>query len=104
MEYRGIFEVLQQEIQEFEVCPSTRWPYLRKAGIKMINVLFELISYFENRSQRHLNGEEADPSADGRLWILKDIKFLACLFVAMDTLEPVIALNTRTQVTFDYFL
>ena len=97
IEYHGVFELLQEDILEFEVCPSTRWTYLRKAGIKLIDVYFELVVFFENRAERHLSGETADPTAEGRLRSLKDLKVVTCLHVAMDILEPVIALNTRTQ-------
>ena len=98
MEWRGVFDVLQIVIKEFEVCPSTRWTYLRKAGLKLIAVIYELTLYLENRVERHEAGEEADPAAVGRLRKLKDVKFVADVHVTMDILEPVIALNTRTQV------
>ena len=91
------FTSLHEEIVEFEVCPATRWTYLLKSGQKLIKILFEIITFYENRAERHEEGEEEDDKAPARLKELKNIKVLASLHLSMDIMDPVVALNIRTQ-------
>ena len=97
MEYRGVFDALLEDVVEFEICPATLWMYLKKTGEKLIKVLFEVITYLENRVQRVLAGEMEDPTAEAKLSDFKDVTILAALHCSMDILEPVITLNTRTK-------
>ena len=97
IEYRQIFHLLHEDLIEFEICPSTRWTYLRKTGCKLIKVLYEIILFYENHAERHLShSEKEDVTALGGHRQLKDLKLIRVLHVSMDILEPVILLNTRT--------
>ena len=53
MEYRMLFWSLNDDIVKLEICPATRWTYLRKTGCKLINVLFEVVIFNENRAEKH---------------------------------------------------
>ena len=97
MEYRGVFYALLEDVVVFEICPATRWTYLKKTGEKLIKVLFQVITFLENHLERVLAGESEDPTAGARLNNLKDVTILAALHCSMDILEPIITLNTRTQ-------
>ena len=54
MEYRGVFYALLEDVVVFEICPATRWTYLKKTGEKLIKALFEVITYLENSVERVL--------------------------------------------------
>ena len=47
---RQVFLSLHEDIIEFKVCPATRWTYLLKSGQKLIQILFEIITFYEKRA------------------------------------------------------
>ena len=97
MEYQRVFQVLEEDIVEFEVCPATLWTYMKKTCGKLIHVLFEVVSYLENRVERVQEGEAEDPTAGARFNELKDVTLLAAIHCLMNILDPIMQLNIRTQ-------